>query len=108
MASGIIEYLAEGAWTKRLHPGWSAQSGLRAALLGRAGFFGPRTVFEGVHGLYHGFARTTQGDYDAVIGDFGDALGDRDARVQALSVRDDDASLHRLRAAARGRWRQGR
>src|SRR6202048_3225734 len=26
MASGIIEYLAEGAWTKRLHPGWAAQS----------------------------------------------------------------------------------
>jgi 2-methylcitrate dehydratase PrpD len=71
MASGIIEYLAEGAWTKRLHPGWAAQSGLRAALLGRAGFIGPRTVFEGVHGFFHGFANTTKGDYDAITGDFG-------------------------------------
>jgi 2-methylcitrate dehydratase PrpD len=71
MASGIIEYLAEGAWTKRLHAGWAAQSGLRAALLGRAGFVGPRTVFEGVHGFFHGFAHTTKGDYDALIGDFG-------------------------------------
>jgi len=71
MASGIIEYLAEGAWTKRLHAGWAAQSGLRAALLGRAGFSGPRTVFEGVHGFFHGFAHTTKGDYDALIGDFG-------------------------------------
>ncbi|HZD27792.1 MAG TPA: MmgE/PrpD family protein [Xanthobacteraceae bacterium] len=71
MAGGIIEYLAEGAWTKRLHPGWAAQSGLHAARLARAGFFGPRTVFEGVHGLFHGFARTTAGDYDALIGDFG-------------------------------------
>src|SRR5579862_128560 len=71
MASGIIEYLAEGAWTKRLHPGWSAQSGLQAALLGRAGFNGPRTVFEGVHGFYHAFAHTTKGDYGALIGDFG-------------------------------------
>src|SRR5258708_11555655 len=71
MASGIIEYLAEGAWTKRLHPGWAAQSGIRAALLGREGFVGPRTVFEGVHGLFHGFANTTKGDYDALIGDFG-------------------------------------
>jgi 2-methylcitrate dehydratase PrpD len=70
-ASGIIEYLAEGAWTKRLHPGWAAQSGIRAALLARGGFIGPRTVFEGVHGLFHGFAHTTQGDYDAVTGDFG-------------------------------------
>jgi 2-methylcitrate dehydratase PrpD len=71
MAGGIIEYLAEGAWTKRLHPGWAAQSGLRAALLGRHGFLGPRTVFEGVHGLFHGFAHTTTGNYDALIGDFG-------------------------------------
>src|SRR5947208_5290747 len=46
MAGGIIEYLAEGAWTKRLHAGWAAQSGIRAALLARAGFVGPRTVFE--------------------------------------------------------------
>ncbi|HEY3032473.1 MAG TPA: MmgE/PrpD family protein [Bradyrhizobium sp.] len=71
MASGIIEYLAEGAWTKRLHSGWAAQSGIRAALLARGGFFGPRTVFEGVHGLFHGFAHTTQGDYDALTKDFG-------------------------------------
>ena len=33
MASGIIEYLAEGTWTKRLHAGWAAQAGLRAALV---------------------------------------------------------------------------
>ncbi len=71
MAGGIIEYLAEGAWTKRLHAGWAAQSGMRAALLGRAGFSGPRTVFEGVHGFFHGFAHTTKGDYDALVGEFG-------------------------------------
>jgi 2-methylcitrate dehydratase PrpD len=71
MASGIIEYLAEGAWTKRMHAGWAAQSGLRAALLAQAGFNGPRTVFEGTHGLFHGFAHTTEGNYDALIGDFG-------------------------------------
>jgi 2-methylcitrate dehydratase PrpD len=71
MAGGIIEYLAEGAWTKRLHAGWAAQSGIRAALLARGGFFGPRTVFEGVHGLFHGFAHTAKGDYEALTADFG-------------------------------------
>jgi 2-methylcitrate dehydratase PrpD len=71
MAGGIIEYLAEGAWTKRLHAGWAAQSGIRAALLARGGFVGPRTVFEGVHGLFHGFAHTPKGNYDALTGDFG-------------------------------------
>ncbi|MBO0763364.1 MAG: MmgE/PrpD family protein [Hyphomicrobiaceae bacterium] len=71
MAGGLIEYLAEGAWTKRMHPGWAAQSGLRAALLGRAGFRGPRTVFEGTHGLINGFAHTTQGDFEALTRHFG-------------------------------------
>src|SRR5438270_410547 len=72
MSSGIIEYLAEGTWTKRMHPGWAAQSGLRAALLGRAGFRGPRTVFEGTHGLFHGFAHTREGDYAALLDGFGE------------------------------------
>jgi 2-methylcitrate dehydratase PrpD len=71
MASGIIEYLAEGAWTKRLHPGWAAQAGLRAAQLARHGFVGPRTVFEGTHGLFNAFAHTAAADYDALTGGFG-------------------------------------
>jgi 2-methylcitrate dehydratase PrpD len=71
MASGIIEYLAEGAWTKRLHPGWAAQSGIRAADLARAGFVGPRTVLEGTHGFYHGFARTAAGDWAKLVDGFG-------------------------------------
>ena len=109
MAGGIIEYLAEGAWTKRLHAGWAAQSGIRAALLARGGFVGPRTVFEGVHGLFHGFAHTTQGDYDAADGRFRHTLGDGHAGVQAVSVRDDGAALYRLRATAgRARHQGGR
>jgi 2-methylcitrate dehydratase PrpD len=71
MASGIIEYLAEGTSTKRMHAGWAAQSGLRAALLARAGFSGPRTVFEGVHGFFHGFANTLPKHYGALTDDFG-------------------------------------
>ena len=71
MASGIIEYLAEGSWTKRLHPGWAAQSGIRAADLARAGFVGPRTVFEGTHGLYYGFAHSADGDWAKLVEGFG-------------------------------------
>jgi 2-methylcitrate dehydratase PrpD len=72
MAGGIIEYLAEGAWTKRLHAGWAARVGLHAARIAREGFLGPRTVFEGTHGLFFGFAHTSSGDFDALTGDFGD------------------------------------
>jgi 2-methylcitrate dehydratase PrpD len=63
LASGIIEYLAEGAWTKRMHPGWAAKSAIAAARTGKSGFFGPRTVLEGIHGLFHGFARSLDGNY---------------------------------------------
>jgi 2-methylcitrate dehydratase PrpD len=71
MASGIIEYLAEGTWTKRLHPGWAAQAGLRAASLAAGGFLGPRTVFEGAHGLFNGFARSAAGDWGKLLDGFG-------------------------------------
>ncbi len=71
MSSGIIEYLAEGAWTKRMHPGWAAQSGYRAARLAQAGFIGPRTMFEGEHGFFHAFARTHEGNFAAMLEGFG-------------------------------------
>ena len=54
-SSGIIEYLADGTWTKRLHPGWSAHGGVIATMLAREGFRGPGKVFEGTHGFFHAF-----------------------------------------------------
>jgi 2-methylcitrate dehydratase PrpD len=72
MAAGIIEYLAEGAWTKRLHAGWASRIGIHAARIGQQGFLGPRTVFEGTHGLFNGFARTGAGDFEAMLRGFGD------------------------------------
>ena len=60
-AGGIIEYLADGAWTKRLHPGWAAHAGVVATLLAHADFTGPESVFEGEHGFYRAFA----GGHDA-------------------------------------------
>ena len=71
MAGGIIEYLAEGAWTKRMHAGWAAHAGLHAARMAREGFVGPRTVFEGTHGLFFGFAHSAEGDFAELTGDFG-------------------------------------
>ena len=72
MASGIIEYLADGSWTKRMHAGWAAQSGLRAVSMGRAGFKGPATVFEGVHGFFRAFAPTVSPDFDLLTRDLGE------------------------------------
>jgi 2-methylcitrate dehydratase PrpD len=72
-ASGIIEYLGDGSWTKRMHAGWAAQSGMRAAWLGRAGFMGPAKVLEGEHGFFKAFAPSIQPLYDKLF----DGLGTR-------------------------------
>jgi 2-methylcitrate dehydratase PrpD len=41
MASGSMEFLSDGAWTKRMHPGWAGVSGLTATARAGAGFRGP-------------------------------------------------------------------
>ena len=52
MGSGSLEFLQDGAWTKRMHPGWAAVAGLTAASLARHGFIGPRETYEGRFGLF--------------------------------------------------------
>jgi len=55
MASGTMEFLADGSWTKRLHPGWAAASGITAAALARHRFEAPRAAFDGRFGLFNTF-----------------------------------------------------
>jgi 2-methylcitrate dehydratase PrpD len=52
LAGGSLEFLQDGAWTKRLHPGWAGASGITAATLAKNGFVGPRATYEGRFGLY--------------------------------------------------------
>jgi 2-methylcitrate dehydratase PrpD len=52
MASGSMEFLEDGAWTKRLHPGWAAASGITAATLAVHGFEAPQRAYEGRFGLF--------------------------------------------------------
>jgi 2-methylcitrate dehydratase PrpD len=56
MAAGSLEFLAEGAWTKRLHPGLAAQNGIQAAMLAAEGFRGPSKILEGRDGFLHGYS----------------------------------------------------
>jgi 2-methylcitrate dehydratase PrpD len=52
MAAGTLEFLKDGAWNKRLHPGWAALSGVTAAMLARSGFEGAAQCYEGRYGLF--------------------------------------------------------
>jgi 2-methylcitrate dehydratase PrpD len=68
-ASGLAECFADGTWTKRLHPGWAAHSGIVAAELAAGGFTGPIRSLDGARGLFnahlgagdHAFASVTDG-----------------------------------------------
>jgi 2-methylcitrate dehydratase PrpD len=66
MASGSLEFLEDGAWTKRMHPGWAASSAATACALARSGFAGPKRAFEGRFGLFSAYAGTQQ-SYDLAL-----------------------------------------
>jgi 2-methylcitrate dehydratase PrpD len=66
-SSGIIEYLADGTWTKRMHPGWAAHGGVIATLLAREGFRGPAKVFEGTHGFFQSFGGPTEYRFEKLL-----------------------------------------
>jgi 2-methylcitrate dehydratase PrpD len=66
-SSGIIEYLTDGTWTKRMHPGWSAHGGVIATMLAKEGFRGPAQVFEGTHGFFSVFGGKNGYRYDKIL-----------------------------------------
>jgi 2-methylcitrate dehydratase PrpD len=72
LASGSLEYLADGAWTKRLNAGWAGHAGITAAFLARAGFVGPLSVFEGRLGVLHAYSDAALPD--RLLADLGDPL----------------------------------
>lgn len=54
-SAGRLEFLHDGSWTKRFHPGHAGHSGYLAARLAEAGFTGPVTAFEGRDGMLRGY-----------------------------------------------------
>ncbi len=52
-AAATQEFLEEGAWNKRLHPGWASVAGITAANLARGGAIGPTKPYEGRLGLFN-------------------------------------------------------
>jgi len=55
MASGNMQPVSDGTWTKRMHPGWSGVSGITAATLAGGGFIAPSAAYEGRFGLFPHF-----------------------------------------------------
>lgn len=58
--AGSLQFLANGAWTKRFQVGWAACNGLMAATLVREGFKGASEALEGRHGFLRAYAPNPQ------------------------------------------------
>src|SRR5687767_1430713 len=71
MAAGSMQFLVNGAWTKRSHVGHAAMCGLIAATLAREGYKGAAEAIEGKWGFLHAYAPAAD---DARVTD---ALGSR-------------------------------
>lgn len=83
-ASGSMEFLDDGAWTKRLHPGWAGVAGITAASLACQGFTGPTAPYEGRYGLYALYMGKFSGEADASLATAG--LGE-DWEVDRVGVK---------------------
>lgn len=66
VGSGSLEFLNDGAWNKRLHPGWAGAAGVTAATMAKHGYRGTRMALEGRFGLYRSHLPAEQ-DYDLAL-----------------------------------------
>jgi 2-methylcitrate dehydratase PrpD len=66
MASGSLEFLNDGAWNKRMHPGWAGAAGVTAAIMGKHRYRGTRLAYEGRFGLYASHLAAV-GGYDLAL-----------------------------------------
>jgi 2-methylcitrate dehydratase PrpD len=73
LAAGSLEFVEDGAWNKRLHPGWAAQAGMTAAALAREGFVGATRPYDGRFGLFNSYLGThkEQADYSLATAGLG-------------------------------------
>ena len=55
-AAGTMQFLTDGAWTKRSHVGQAASNGLVCAAMASEGFIGPAEAFEGRAGFLSAYA----------------------------------------------------
>ncbi|WOA32174.1 MmgE/PrpD family protein [Alloalcanivorax xenomutans] len=62
MAAGSMQYLENGAWNKRLHPGLAARSALDALDLAQAGVVGAHEPLVGRYGVLNGYSRNPRPD----------------------------------------------
>jgi 2-methylcitrate dehydratase PrpD len=70
-ASGTLAFLADGAMSKALNPGWAARMGIESARLAAAGMTGPESILESRFGVMNAFGNGAD-DLDRHLANLGD------------------------------------
>ena len=65
-SAALQEFLHDGSWVKKIHPGWAAHSAVYALMMAQRGFVGPLKVLEGEFGLW----KTHLGGQDGLFEEF--------------------------------------
>lgn len=80
MAQGLVgstcqasqQFVEDGAWNKRFHPGWGTAAGFTAAYMAKNGFIAPRAPYEGRFGLFQTLTKTPdECDLSEIAADLG-------------------------------------
>lgn len=81
MAAGSMEFLLDGAWTKRLHPAQAARNGVEAAMMAGHGFKGTLDGIGGTRAFLAGYSA------DPNPKEILSAWGERPLEVQNTSIK---------------------
>ncbi|MFB6304268.1 MAG: MmgE/PrpD family protein [Haloferacaceae archaeon] len=68
-AAGSLQFLENGAWNKRLHPGLAARRAVEAVTLAAEGFRGAADPLEGAHGFLSSYSDDPNPEAVADVGD---------------------------------------
>jgi 2-methylcitrate dehydratase PrpD len=81
MAAGSMQFLVDGAWTKRLHPGLAARSGVEAAMLAQEGYRGTEDPLGGEKGFFASYCQPLR--IEAMV----DGWQERPLEIRATSIK---------------------
>ncbi|MDR1534219.1 MAG: MmgE/PrpD family protein [Planctomycetota bacterium] len=81
-AAGLLEWKAQGSWSKRYQAGHPAMCGVLGALLASRGYTAPTTVWDGEDGFIRAYSYKDIWDYDKIIKDFGKRWEMKDTSIK--------------------------
>jgi 2-methylcitrate dehydratase PrpD len=84
-AAGLLEWKAQGTWTKRFQAGHPAMCGVLSGLLAKRGYTAPTTILEGEDGFIRAYSYKDVWDLNRITEKFGEKweMADNSIKVHA-------------------------